>query len=160
MSATSELDLIGRFKLLYGLASATAAKPEPLSQDSERARTPCRGAERHERNLSRARGDDLGSIPDIDDVCTSLDLTTRPSIDPAVEAEIARIWPEAQRLGWPRERIWNPDYWPHTVERPRGLASVLEPGNTIIEVGDCHITILSQRRYLQPFPKADRRRPT
>src|SRR5262249_22930603 len=48
-------------------------------------------------------------------------------LDPMIQAALDRIWPEAERLGWSRKRIYNPHFWPHSSESPRGLASILEP---------------------------------
>jgi hypothetical protein len=48
--------------------------------------------------------------------------------------EIARIESEALRLGWRRERLWNASFWPNSTAQPRGLASVLDPGDRIAEV--------------------------
>jgi hypothetical protein len=44
---------------------------------------------------------------------------------------------------------------PHSIEHPRGLASVLQPGDKIAEVTPSYITILAQGRHLLRFPKSD-----
>jgi hypothetical protein len=76
-------------------------------------------------------------------------------IAPAVRAELERIWPEAERLGWPRERIWGAKFWPAEMG---GLGSLLDPGDRLIEVASdfivieknyCGATRLRFRRYLQ-----------
>jgi hypothetical protein len=56
-------------------------------------------------------------------------LADAVTLDPAVEAELTRIWPLAEVLGWSHERIWNAHFWPNTPEHPRGLAAVLHPGD-------------------------------
>jgi hypothetical protein len=73
--------------------------------------------------------------------------TDAVTLDPAVEAELTRIWPEAERFGWNHSRIWNANFWPNTGECPRGLASVLqagdppEPPDTIVEVTRDYLVI-------------------
>src|SRR5215813_6253062 len=76
-------------------------------------------------------------------------------IDADIAAELLRIEDDALRLGWPYERLWNPRFWPHDAGHPRGLASVLYPGDTIAEAGPAYITIVAQRRHLLRFPKGD-----
>jgi len=49
-------------------------------------------------------------------------------------AEIARIESNALRLGWSPERLWNYRFLPHRAGEPRGLASVMDPGDHVIEV--------------------------
>jgi len=67
-------------------------------------------------------------------------------IPPEVADEIRRIETEAYRLGWRPERLWNRDFWPHTRDRPRGLASVLGPGDRITEIDSEHISIERRRQ--------------
>jgi hypothetical protein len=55
-------------------------------------------------------------------------------IPAAIASEIRRIESQALVLGWHRERLWNHRFWPHRAGKPRGLASVLDPGDRIIEV--------------------------
>jgi hypothetical protein len=74
-------------------------------------------------------------------------------INHEVRVELERIWPDARRLGWCRERIWNPSFWPHSIAEPRGLASILQPGDVITEVSETWITILAQGRHIQRFRK-------
>jgi hypothetical protein len=74
-----------------------------------------------------------------------------PRISPQVAAEIRRIETVAYRLGWRRERLWNRDFWPHTRTDPRGLASVLSPGDRIIEVNEQCIQLVSHHRKLRFF---------
>jgi hypothetical protein len=71
----------------------------------------------------------------------------------AVESELTRIWPDAERLGWSHGRIWNLHFWPNSNEHPRGLAAVLQPGDTITEVTETYITILAQGSHLLRFYK-------
>ncbi len=62
-------------------------------------------------------------------------------IDPAIVSKIKRVEAEALRLGWNPARLWNFSFWPHTAKNPRGLASVMDPGDRVVEVtADC-ITI-------------------
>jgi hypothetical protein len=68
-----------------------------------------------------------------------------------IATEIRRIEADAYRLGWTRERLWNRDFWPHTRSNPRGLASVLSPGDRIVEVTEQFINLKSQRNSLRFF---------
>jgi hypothetical protein len=77
------------------------------------------------------------------------------AMDPSVQAELSRIWPEAERLGWSHARIWNAQFWPNSDAQPRGLAAVLQPGDTIVEVTEQWITLLAQRHHTQRFPKSE-----
>jgi hypothetical protein len=74
-------------------------------------------------------------------------------IDHQVRAQLERIWPDAKCFGWSYERIWNPSFWPHGPAEPRGLASILQPGDVVSEVSETRITILAQRRHIQRFRK-------
>jgi TubC N-terminal docking domain len=76
-------------------------------------------------------------------------------IDAGVAGEIARIEDAALGLGWSYERLWNSHFWPHSTAHARGLAAVLQPGDTIVEVGHTFIVILAQRHHLQRFAKTD-----
>jgi hypothetical protein len=60
--------------------------------------------------------------------------TPREPIEPAVRREIERIEVPALALGWRRERLWNFAFWPHRGGEPRGLASVMDPGDHVTEV--------------------------
>jgi hypothetical protein len=65
----------------------------------------------------------------------------RDSIVPEVKQELERIWPEAERLGWPQQRIWGASFWPAAG---RGLAAVLEPEDRVVEVTNDFITIVKR----------------
>ncbi len=60
-----------------------------------------------------------------------------PLIPQGVRAMIEAIEPEARRLGWPAELLWNSEFW----DSPRGLASILDPDDRIVEVRVDHIVI-------------------
>jgi hypothetical protein len=70
-------------------------------------------------------------------------------VAPEVAAEIRCIEAEAYRLGWTVERLWNRDFWPHAKAHPRGLASVLGPGDRIVEVNAEFIRLVCQRSALR-----------
>src|SRR5262249_20480233 len=72
-----------------------------------------------------------------------------PLIAPAVRAKLEAIEPEARRLGWPAELLWNGTFW----DSPRGLAAVLEPADEIAEVTADYITILKHRRDVLRFQR-------
>jgi hypothetical protein len=55
-------------------------------------------------------------------------------VAPAVAAEIHRIEAQALALGWTLGRLWNFAFWPHRGDEPRGLASVMNDGDRIVEV--------------------------
>jgi hypothetical protein len=61
-----------------------------------------------------------------------------PQLNEQVRFEIERWWPQMRLMNWSEERIWRRTFWPHIAEHPRGLASVLEPGDQIRFV-DCAI---------------------
>jgi hypothetical protein len=74
-----------------------------------------------------------------------------PRVAAEVAAEIRRIEADAYRLGWSRERLWNADFWPHTRTDPRGLASVLSPGDRITEVNEQFILFVRHHHKLRFF---------
>jgi hypothetical protein len=80
---------------------------------------------------------------------------TATQMHPAVVAEIKRIEPEALRLGWLPERLWNRAFWPHTAEHPRGLASVMKSDYQVLEVSPDSICILRCRHAVLRFPRCD-----
>jgi len=43
----------------------------------------------------------------------------------------------------PTKRLWNLVFWPHSAAHPRGLASVMEPGDRIVEGGREFILIIT-----------------
>jgi hypothetical protein len=74
-------------------------------------------------------------------------LADAVTLNPVIEAELARIWPLAEALGWSHERLWNAHFWPNTPEHPRGLAAVLHPGDepeppdSVVEVARDYLVI-------------------
>lgn len=78
-------------------------------------------------------------------------------IPAAVATEIRRIEAEALALGWRAERLWRRTFWPHTHLDPRGLASVIDAGDRLIDVTADSITIekSDNRRTRQRFWRAD-----
>ena len=70
-----------------------------------------------------------------------------PLIEPEVRAKIEAVEPEARRLGWPAELLWNANYW----DLPRGLAAVLDQDDEIAEVSAEEILVLKYRRDLLHF---------
>ncbi len=79
------------------------------------------------------------------------DPIPEPRIPPEVADEIRRVEIEAYRLGWSRERLWNREFWPHTRAHPRGLPSVLSPGDRIIEVNEQLILFVRHHHKLRFF---------
>jgi len=73
----------------------------------------------------------------------------RPLTPPPIRAKIEAIEPEARRLGWPPELLWNASFW----DLPRGLAAVLDPGDEIVEVTSEIITVLKTRHDLLRFAR-------
>jgi hypothetical protein len=76
-------------------------------------------------------------------------------LDAAIGAAILEIERKALSLGWEYERLWNPDFWPHNTERPRGLASVLSPGDELVEVTRDFIVINKTDDRRQRFMRLD-----
>jgi len=76
-------------------------------------------------------------------------------IDIAVGSQICLIEDEALSLGWTLQRLWNSRFWPHTAKNPRGLASVLQPGDSIGDISRDLIVILAQGRHITRFPRTD-----
>jgi hypothetical protein len=76
-------------------------------------------------------------------------------IDISVGAAILEIEDQALTLGWSWDRLWNPRFWPHSGEQPRGLASMLQPGDTITDVTQDNVVIFAQGRHLLRFPRTD-----
>jgi hypothetical protein len=68
-------------------------------------------------------------------------------IPPEVRIKIGAIEAEASAKGWPQELLWNAGYW----DRPRGLASLLDCDDEIVEVTGDEIAILKCRRDIQRF---------
>lgn len=67
-------------------------------------------------------------------ILDACDLSPDPDIPPEVAAEIRRIEADAYRLGWLRDRPWNRHFWPNTCRHPRGLASIIDPGDYLADV--------------------------
>lgn len=67
-------------------------------------------------------------------------------IPPSIVAEIQRFEAEALRLGWSKARLWNFDFWPHTKNEPRGLASVMNDDDAIVAISKDRIVIGSRGR--------------
>jgi hypothetical protein len=76
-------------------------------------------------------------------------------IDATIGAAILEIEPLALALGWTYERLWNPHFWPHSAEHPRGLASVMSPGDELAEVTRDFIVIHETDGQCQRFPRLD-----
>jgi hypothetical protein len=74
-------------------------------------------------------------------------------IPPEVAAEITRIEPEALALGWNHGRLWNSSFWPHRHDEPRGLTSVMDPGDSIVEVTPDFIEIVKTKRSIVRFQR-------
>jgi hypothetical protein len=72
-----------------------------------------------------------------------------PLIEESVRAMIEAVEPQARALGWPAELLWNSNFW----DRPRGLASLLDPEDSIAEVTADHISILKTKRDLLRFQR-------
>lgn len=72
-------------------------------------------------------------------------------IPAAVAQEIQRIEAEALRLGWSKARLWNFNFWPHTKNEPRGLASAMNDGDAIVAVSKDYIAIGSRGRNFADY---------
>jgi tubulysin polyketide synthase-like protein len=74
-----------------------------------------------------------------------------------VVVEIRLIEARALALGWNSERLWNRSFWPHTRAHPRGLSSVLDSGDRLIEITGDYIVIEKQdgRQTRQCFWRTD-----
>jgi TubC N-terminal docking domain len=55
-------------------------------------------------------------------------------IPTAIASQIKRIESQAFALGWRSERLWNFQFWPDRGGQPRGLASVMDPGDRVVEI--------------------------
>lgn len=75
-------------------------------------------------------------------------------IDTTIGAAILEIEHKALAAGWTYERLWNPNFWPHSAEHPRGLASVLSPGDAL-EVTREFIVIHKRDGQDQRFMRLD-----
>jgi|GEM_PF-4867504 len=73
-----------------------------------------------------------------------------PELEPAVAAELARVWPEAERLGWPHSLIFGNRFWP--VEA-RGLACLLDTGDRLGAVTRDFIAIVKKDGAVQRYRK-------
>ncbi|MGO9056098.1 MAG: hypothetical protein ACLQU2_01720 [Candidatus Binataceae bacterium] len=78
-----------------------------------------------------------------------------PHMPPEVQAEIQRIEPAAAALGWRSGRLWSRSYWPNTSRHPRGLASLLDLGDRLVEVAANYIVIEKADGNKQRFWKTD-----
>ena len=86
------------------------------------------------------KNDDAGEI------CIAPD-SRHPLIEPAVRAKLEAIETEARAKGWPAELLWNAAFW----DMPRGLATLLDPEDEIVEVTHEYIAILKIKRDLLKF---------
>jgi hypothetical protein len=93
-----------------------------------------------------------GSTVPIADIRDSDMSVSPPSpIDPAIVSTIAAIEPLAIACGWSHQRLWQHEFWPRDGER--GLASVLDPEDTIVEVTTDAITIAKPSLVLTHFQR-------
>jgi hypothetical protein len=72
-----------------------------------------------------------------------------PVVPDSIRAKIEAIEPEARRLGWEPERLWNANFW----DGARGLAAVLDEGDEIAEVTEGFISILKIQRHILRFQR-------
>lgn len=63
--------------------------------------------------------------------------STHSMLNPEVRAEIKAIENDAKTKGWTDQDLWGPQV---PGDTPRGLANLLRPGDTIVEVGKDYIT--------------------
>jgi hypothetical protein len=63
------------------------------------------------------------------------DLRNDPSLDAGIRDQLQTWEPRLLELGWPARRLWG-QFWPNLPERPRGLASVLQPGDRLVSADD------------------------
>jgi hypothetical protein len=78
---------------------------------------------------------------EMDGVARADDWQPSAKIPAAIATEIARIEVRAISLGWDRGRLWNFAFWPHRGNEPRGLASVMDSGDRVVEVFADHLVI-------------------
>jgi hypothetical protein len=58
------------------------------------------------------------------------------SLDAGIRDQL-KVWgPRLIEIGWPPGRIWNGDFRPHSDGKPRGLASILQPGDRLVSADD------------------------
>jgi hypothetical protein len=76
-------------------------------------------------------------------------------IDVTVGATILEVEEQALALGWNCERLWNSCFWPHSVENPRGLASLLSPGDELSGVTGDFIVISKADGQQQRFMRLE-----
>ena len=72
-----------------------------------------------------------------------------PLIPAIVRAKLEAIEPEARRLGWPVELLYNSNF----RDCPSGLAAVLGVNDEIVEVTPDYIKILVSQRNVLRFPR-------
>jgi hypothetical protein len=76
---------------------------------------------------------------------------TRAFVPAGIAKKIAAIEPRARCLGWPAARLFDPNLDDHRC--PRGLANVLELGDTIMAVKRDVIVIKKNRYHTLKFPR-------
>jgi hypothetical protein len=72
-----------------------------------------------------------------------------PLVRPAIRTLIEGIEAEARAKGWPAELLWNAEFW----GSPRGLATVLDDDDAIVEVTPDYIGILKTHSSILRFQR-------
>jgi hypothetical protein len=93
--------------------------------------------------LSNSEDRRAGDLPEIDPPHEK-----QREIDSEVVTELERIERQAFALGWPRERLWNANFW---YPWPRGLAAVMDAGDRIVEVTREYIRVERPRATAVPL---------
>ncbi|MFZ0680771.1 hypothetical protein [Candidatus Binatus sp.] len=107
---------------------------EPASRLTDADRAAIRAAKTELLKLLAAVGIQDRRQDEIDPIARPDGWSPPPTIPAAIALEIKGIESQALALGWPRERLWSFAFWPHRGGEPRGLASVMDPGDDVIEV--------------------------
>src|SRR6266849_5865671 len=114
---------------------------EPASRLTDVDRAAIRAAKSELLRLLVADGFHDHEEDEIDRVARDDGWRPPTEIPPAIAAKIKCIEPRALALGWSPGRLWNFAFWPHRHDEPRGLASVINEGDRIVEVFADHIVI-------------------
>jgi len=130
---------------------------EPASRLTDADRAAIRAAKAELLKLLAASGLRDREADEIDRVARTDGWSPPAEIPPAIASEIKRIESQALALGWRPERLWNFGFWPHGGVEPRGLASVLDADDRIVEVTSDYMTVVksSSRHDRHRFWRTD-----
>jgi hypothetical protein len=132
-------DLVSRGIVLTSEGEKLIAQPVSRLTEADCAAIRAHKAELDLIRIPAAAGSHQGITPN----------SRSPLVPPAVRTLIEGIEADARAKGWPAELLWNAEFW----GSPRGLATVLDDDDAIVEVTPDYIGILKTHSSILRFQR-------